>query len=501
MILSQMLDSRGRGRARLRSHVPPPRTIIIGTAGHIDHGKTALVRALTGIDCDRLPAEKERGITIDLGFANLSLGEIEIGIVDVPGHERFVKNMLAGASGIDLALLVIAADDSVMPQTREHLAILELLQIDRGVIALTKCDIPEGGWIDLVEQEVCDLVADTFLRDAPIVRTSAQTGSGISDLKSQIAEIARAITHESRDGFFRLPIDRTFVGQGVGTIVTGTVWSGEMTAGRSVRLLPAGKDVRVRALQSHGRDAERVQRGQRAAINLMGVHHTEIERGNEIVEGDHLSPSRLMTVDLRAVPGAPWPVRNRARVRLHIGTQEILARVRLLESERMEIAPGERAFAQLILASPGGRRAAPAVRRAGRVAARHNRRRRGPSAEREFHSPRRFTGGLVPLETSFRRGAGADQRRAVLSGSTRGIARVARAHGGREQGIDRNRAGVASRGGGGDPHRAGGGPSHAGLRSPPRPGPCADEAVSRERAPGDGRTAQTPDRRPCMAGG
>jgi len=330
------------------------RTIIVGTAGHIDHGKTALVRALTGIDCDRLPEEKTRGITIDLGFANLRLGDLEIGIVDVPGHERFVRNMLAGASGIDLALLVIAADDSVMPQTREHLAILELLRIERGVIALTKCDLPDSGWIDLVEQEVRELVAGTFLADAPIVRTSAQTGEGIETLRSQISLTANTIGPAPRDqGFFRLPIDRAFVGQGVGTIVTGTVWSGEMQAGRTVVLLPSGREVRVRALQSHGREADRLQRGQRGALNLMGVHHTDIERGNEVVDGDSLIAARVMTVALRATPDAPWPIRHRARVRLHLGTQEILASVRLLEPDRTEIAPGARGFAQLILASPG----------------------------------------------------------------------------------------------------------------------------------------------------
>lgn len=331
--------------------MPPARTLILGTAGHIDHGKTALVRALTGIDTDRLPQEKARGITIDIGFANLDLGEITLGIVDVPGHERFIRNMLAGASGIDLALLVIAADDAVMPQTREHLAILKLLNIHHGVIALSKIDLVEESWLGLVEDDIRGLVADSFLADAPIVRTSATTGAGIDELKNALRELTERADETESGALFRLAIDRSFMAQGVGTIVTGSVNSGELSAGEEIEWVPVGKRVRVRGLQSHGREVETIHRGQRAAINLMGVHHTEIARGHELAAPGWLTPGRMMSVRVHCLAESPWPIRHRARVRLHLGTQEIMAGVRLLEGN--EIAPGESALAQLVLAEPG----------------------------------------------------------------------------------------------------------------------------------------------------
>ena len=268
------------------------RQLILGTAGHIDHGKTALVAALTGVDTDRLPEEKSRGITIDIGFANLTLPNCSIGIVDVPGHEKFVRNMLAGAAGIDLALLVVAADDSVMPQTREHLSILQLLGIKQGIIALTKCDLPDPTWIDLVEEEIRDVVKNTFLENAPIVRTSARSGEGIDELKKVIEEVGGQIDDDEDDAPFRLAVDRAFVKEGLGTIVTGTVWSGSAKLGDELDWLPYQKSVRIRGLQSHSKPTEIITSGQRAAIQLAGVHHTEIHRGHELAQPGYLKPSK-----------------------------------------------------------------------------------------------------------------------------------------------------------------------------------------------------------------
>ncbi|MCC6908705.1 MAG: selenocysteine-specific translation elongation factor [Phycisphaerales bacterium] len=330
------------------------RQLILGTAGHIDHGKTALVAALTGVDTDRLPEEKQRGITIDIGFAHLEVGDVQFGIVDVPGHERFIRNMLAGAAGVDLAMLVIAADDSIMPQTREHLAILQLLQIPAGLIVLTKCDLVEPDWLDLVEDEARSLVRDTFLDGAPIVRTSAATGAGIDELKQTLARLASENEHTILEavasGHFRLPVDRSFVLGGLGTVVTGTVWSGAISAGDEVEWLPLGRRVRLRGLQSHGRSVERVQAGQRAAMNLIGVHHSEIMRGHELASPGLLRSSRRITAHLRVLAESPLPVRHRARLRVHLGTQEVLAGVRLLEGTSLE--PGESGIVQLISSQP-----------------------------------------------------------------------------------------------------------------------------------------------------
>src|SRR5688500_5495613 len=259
-----------RGGGRVMSVM---RKLILGTAGHIDHGKTSLVRALTGIDCDRLPEEKERGITIDIGFAHLDVGDVQLGIVDVPGHERFIRNMLAGASGIDLVMLVVAADDSIMPQTREHLDILKLLDVEHGLIAITKSDLVDPGWLDMVEQDVRQLVAGTFLERAPIVRTSATSGAGIDELKRTLGDVCARVQEAPTEDVFRLAVDRAFVVQGRGTVVTGTVWSGRLRVGDEIDWLPLGKKVRVRGLQSHGHDADEVIQGQRAAVNLLGVHH------------------------------------------------------------------------------------------------------------------------------------------------------------------------------------------------------------------------------------
>ena len=328
--------------------------LILGTAGHIDHGKTALVRALTGVETDRLPEEKRRGITIELGFAELPLGDFRFGIVDVPGHERFVRNMLAGATGIDMALLVVAADDSVKPQTSEHLDILRLLKLNIGVIALTKCDVAEPDWIDLVAGEVRELVADTFLADAPIVRTSAQTGEGIEELKAELAKAAVRVMQESSAdrnvGPFRMAIDRAFSIEGHGTVVTGSVLRGTTAIGDELMIEPGGIQVRIRGLQNHDRIVDAVHRGQRAAINLAGVHPDQIVRGHELASPGLMLPSRLLTVEVKLLETAPSALKNRRRVRLHVGTAEVMGSILLHGAS--ELRPGQSALAQIILSEP-----------------------------------------------------------------------------------------------------------------------------------------------------
>jgi selenocysteine-specific elongation factor len=332
-----------------------PRDLILGTAGHIDHGKTSLVKALTGIDTDRLPEEKARGITIDIGFATLDLGDYHLGIVDVPGHERFIKNMLAGATGVDLAVLVIAADDSVMPQTREHLEILRLLGLRHGVTALTKCDLVDETTLEVVELEIRDLVRGSFLEEAPIIRTSAQTGKGIDELKAAIVECCRhaepAGLEDSPRGlgeaWFRLPIDRSFIVQGHGTVVTGSVTSGSVRVGDELEWQPRGEKVRVRSLQSHDRPVEEVHRGMRAAINLAGVKHEDVIRGQELATPGFLQPSRVVTVRLHCLADVKKPIKHRASIRFHAGTAEIMGTVSLLDCDTVQ--PGEWGLAQLFL--------------------------------------------------------------------------------------------------------------------------------------------------------
>jgi selenocysteine-specific elongation factor len=325
------------------------RDLILGTAGHIDHGKTALVRALTGVDCDRLPEEKARGITIDIGFAQLPLGDVRLGIVDVPGHERFIRNMLAGATGIDLAMLVVAADDSVMPQTREHLDILKLLGIERGVIAITKCDLADETMREVVSLEVRDLVKGSFLENAPIVFTSANAGTGLEQLKAALAEAARSPVSKAETGF-RMAIDRAFTVQGHGTVVTGSVASGSAKVGDTLEWHTGDgsiEAVRIRGLNSHGETVNGVHRGQRAAINLAGVPHERVRRGQDLASPGLLKPSRVLTVRLTATARL---IKHRLPVRLHIGTAEILATVSLLDRDRIQ--PGEWSFAQLFLETP-----------------------------------------------------------------------------------------------------------------------------------------------------
>ena len=332
-----------------------PTDLILGTAGHIDHGKTSLIRALTGINTDRLPEEKQRGITIELGFAELLLGDYRLGVVDVPGHERFVRNMLAGATGMDVALLVVAADDSIKQQTREHLEILRLLDLEAGVIAITKADLAEPDWIELVEEEIRSLAADSFLAAAPIVRTSVETGDGLEELKRELTAAAEKVARNPRrqkrlEAPFRMAIDRVFTMAGHGAVVTGSVSSGKAALGDILRIEPDGIEVRVRGLQNHDRSSEEIHRGQRAAINLAGVHHDQIGRGRELASQDHLRPSRLCTVWLSLLESTPRPLKNRSRIRLHVGAAEFLATVSLLDREKLE--PGESAPAQVFLTEP-----------------------------------------------------------------------------------------------------------------------------------------------------
>jgi selenocysteine-specific elongation factor len=326
------------------------RDLILGTAGHIDHGKTSLVKALTGIDCDRLPEEKARGITIDIGFAILDLPAFRLGIVDVPGHERFVKNMLAGATGIDLAVLVVAADDSVMPQTREHLEILRLLGLRHGLVALTKCDLVDATTREVVELEVRELVQGTFLENAPILATSAQSGAGIAELKTAIAEICQKVEERTGKQWFRLAIDRSFIVQGHGAVVTGSVTSGTLKVGDEVDWLPRCESVRVRSLQNHDRSVEEVHRGQRAAINLAGVHHEDVLRGQELATPGYLVPARVMTVRLHCLTDMKRAIKHRMPVRFHVGTAEVMATVALLDCDTIE--PGKWGLAQLFMEEP-----------------------------------------------------------------------------------------------------------------------------------------------------
>jgi len=326
-------------------------SIIVGTAGHIDHGKSALVRALTGTDPDRLPEEKRRGITIDLGFADLELEDLRIGFVDVPGHERFIKNMLAGAHGIDLLALVIAADESVMPQTREHFDICRLLGVSNGLVVITKTDLVDDEMLALVEDEARELVNGSFLENAPLVTVSSRTGAGLDDLKSQLTEMGRRVPPRSQDFTMRLPIDRAFSMKGFGTVVTGTLISGKITEGEELELMPSRTNVRVRGLQVHNKSVREAHAGQRTAVNLAGVDTAQIERGMVLAPVGRLGPTQIVDVWIDVLPGASRAVRSRSRVRFHAGAAEVLGRVRVLEGSQ-QITQGSSGLAQLRLEAP-----------------------------------------------------------------------------------------------------------------------------------------------------
>ncbi len=324
-------------------------SLIVGTAGHIDHGKSALVKALTGTDPDRLKEEKERGITIDLGFAHLDLGEgLIASFIDVPGHERFVRNMLAGAHGLDAVLLVVAADESVMPQTREHFHICRLLDVQRGLVVLSKCDLADADMLALAEMEVKELVAGSFLEAAPILRTSVKTGVGLEDLRSGLRELAAGLGKRPAAGPMRLPIDRVFTLKGFGTVVTGTLVSGCLEEGAEVAVLPRGLKSRVRGVQVHGEPVSRVEAGHRTAVNLAGIEVSQLARGDVLAQPGGFEATSMLDVMLSLLPGER-PLEDQTRLRVHLKSAEVLARARILGAPRID--PGASGLAQLRLES------------------------------------------------------------------------------------------------------------------------------------------------------
>jgi selenocysteine-specific elongation factor len=323
--------------------------VVAGTAGHIDHGKSALVKALTGTDPDRLEEEKRRGITIDLGFAHLDLGDVQAGFVDVPGHEKFVKNMLAGVGGIDFVLLVVAADESVMPQTREHFEICRLLGIPAGIVVLTKTDLVDAELLELVTDEVRDMARGSFLEGAPVVPVSSKTGEGIDRLRDSILNISRSIPSRQSDRVLRLPVDRAFTIRGFGTVVTGTLLTGEIRKDAEVELVPDSLTTRVRGLQVHGRPTDVAVAGQRTAVNLQGIDLDQVQRGMVLTVPRQFRPGPLLDVHLTLLPSSA-PLRTLRKVRFHHGTSEVLARVALLGPETLK--GGGSCFAQLRLDQP-----------------------------------------------------------------------------------------------------------------------------------------------------
>lgn len=325
--------------------------VVLGTAGHIDHGKTALVKALTGIDTDRLKEEKERGITIELGFAHLDLPSgRRVGIVDVPGHERFVKHMVAGAAGVDLVALVIAADEGVMPQTKEHLDICSLLGVKKGLVVITKVDLVDEELLELAEEEVQEFSKGTFLEGAPILKVSATTGQGLQELVEAIDRLVEEVEEKPSDGLFRLPIDRVFTMKGFGTVVTGTLISGEVSVGDQVEILPSGLKGKVRGLQVHKEKVQRAVAGQRTAINISGVDKDRIDRGDVLLHPGTLEVTDRLDVEIYHLPSAPRPLKNGVKLRFHIGTSLEMAEVILLEANQLE--PGQRGYAQVRLSRP-----------------------------------------------------------------------------------------------------------------------------------------------------
>ncbi|MCF6290978.1 MAG: selenocysteine-specific translation elongation factor [Desulfobacterales bacterium] len=327
------------------------REIVLGTAGHVDHGKTSLIKALTGIDTDRLKEEKERGITIELGFAHLDLAcGHRLGIIDVPGHERFVRNMVAGAAGMDLVAFIIAADEGIMPQTREHFEICQLLGIKQGLIIITKKDMVEPDWLELVEEEVREYFADSFLADAPLVTVSSTTGEGIDAVRTLLDEMVREKEFHQAHGPFRMPIDRVFTIKGFGAVVTGTSISGRIKTGEEVTIFPKKITAKIRGIQVHASEVQEVEAGHRTALNLHGVDKGLLERGDVIASPGCLQPTFLLDADFIYLGSAKKNLKNRARVRIHLGTAEILGRLVLLEDE--ELVPGSLANVQIRLEKP-----------------------------------------------------------------------------------------------------------------------------------------------------
>lgn len=326
------------------------RYVILGTAGHIDHGKSSLVKALTGIDPDRLKEEKERGITIDLGFADLAYPDgLTVGIIDVPGHEKLVRNMLAGAGGIDLVLFVIAADEGIMPQSREHLSICRLLKIKSGLIAVTKADLVEKDWLELVINEIKAFVKNTFLDGAEIIPVSSKTGHNLDQLKEKIRQIAMKVEPKPVKEIFRLPIDRVFTLKGFGTVVTGTLISGSISADEPVEILPSGINTKVRGLHSHGKSIKTAYAGQRVAINLQGVDKDNLKRGDVVVTSKMVIPSRVIDARIELLDDSPV-LKSKALIHLHLTTSETVARVILYDKE--ELNAGEACYCQLRLNEP-----------------------------------------------------------------------------------------------------------------------------------------------------
>ncbi len=323
------------------------REIVLGTAGHVDHGKTSFVRALTGHETDRLKEEKTRGITIELGFAWLDLpcGH-RLGIVDVPGHERFVKTMVAGVSGIDLVAFIIAADEGIMPQTVEHLDICRFMGVEQGVVVVTKKDMVEPDWLEMVNEEVVTFCAGSFLEGAPVINVSATTGEGIEEVRKEIDRMVRGFEFREVFGPFRLPVDRCFAMKGFGTVVTGTSISGRLKVGDDVRVFPTKKRARVRGIQVHGNSCEEVEAGHRSAVNLQGVDVGEMSRGMVVASAEGLEPSYMLDVRLQYLSSAVKVLKHRERVRVNIGSAEVMARVSLLDCD--ELQPGGEVFAQLL---------------------------------------------------------------------------------------------------------------------------------------------------------
>lgn len=325
--------------------------VILGTAGHIDHGKTALVKALTGVDTDRLKEEKERGITIELGFTFLDLPSgIRLGIIDVPGHERFVKHMVAGAWGIDIVALVIAADEGVMPQTREHLDICKILNVKKGLIVITKIDLVDNELLELVKEDIREAVKNSFLENSPIVCVSSLTGEGIPQLISTLDQISIEVEEKSSKGLFRLPIDRVFIMKGFGTVVTGTLVSGSISLGETIEVLPSHKEGKIRNIHVYNRPVEEARAGQRTALNIQGVEVSEIGRGDVITRPKTFIPTQLIDAYLEYLPSATKPLKDRSIMRFHVGSSLATASITMLDREKLE--PGEGGFVQLKLDRP-----------------------------------------------------------------------------------------------------------------------------------------------------